>query len=749
MAVLFLLLLLGLALPLGMSTNEYSIKHTGELILTNQLNSLVNVRVVPNESTFSLEVNKVINFPVNCIPHSAVDYNTGKKKKPIYFVKHEFKNSLHLYKNNVNLLALNFPDKFYIVGIAANNGFILMITDVDIYKVDVKKKKISVLNVISQKYANIMNNKEMFFTGIIADSQENHFFVIAAIKQNYFILHMKYNEQHDHIEIINVIDTVGGRPLRVLNGLAVLDNSLFITENAEHVFRLTLNRNNKSVQAKKLHTFSNGDKIVGLSVNVMPDHGDKNNKRVYLTVNVKHVTNDKPSSEGKLYLMSIKKDDSVDVYTVLDLYSKDINSLYFSIYDVHLVNEEEEYEKGALTKELNNNKAKFLNLDSATTNNATIDSEAEMAEKKRKEEDAKYKLTLYWTNNYNCTVNKGIIDLRNVKEGPGGKGAKMPFVSITNQYALAPHVTSASSCSGKEKLFKDMCYYDSVNNYVSLLNKSEEYNEHYSGNFLFDGLKNFIAFDYKSHMDVHVLTYPMNNTVYVHADKTNFTINLPKPFGLCMDIYNSTENNVIVYITGNDDAQNYVNKCVINKAEESYQCYNVYRKKNESNEYFQHISYITFEESSGNTRNYIYITNNKTHIYKMTKQNDKWLFEEWLNMDDPNQRVGPITTSVNYFFVKKNVLDNFLRKYPQKKLLAKFQHPKQDDLHITEDGYIFLTTSHTVIFVSNNDSYGQESSSSIHFYTSILKEKYYQSFLVDSLVFNIENSSRFSYYLDH
>ncbi|CAA9988082.1 translocon component PTEX88, putative [Plasmodium knowlesi strain H] len=749
MAVLFLLFLLGLTVPLAKSTNQYSIKHTGDLILTNQLNSLVNARVVPNENTFNLEIDKLINFPVQCIPHSAVDYNSERKKKPIYFVKHEFKNSLHLYKNNVNLLALNFPDKFYIVGIAANNGFVLMITDVDIYKIDAKKKKISLMNVIAQKYANIMNNKEMFFTGIVADSQENHFFVIASIKQNYFILHVKYNEQDDHIEIINVIETINGKKIRILNGLAVLDNSLFITENAENVFRLTLNRSNNSVQAKKLHTFSNGNKIVGLSANVMPDEEDTNSKKVYLIVNVKHVTNDKPSSEGKLYLMNIKKNDSVDVYTVLDLYSKDINSLYFSIYDVHLVNEEEEYERGALTKELNNNKAKFLNLDSATTNNATTDSETEMAEKKRKEEDAKYKLTILWTNNYNCTVNKGIIDLRNVKEGAGGKEAKIPFASITNQYALAPHITCASSCSGKEKLFKDMCYYDSVNNYVSILSKGEEYNEHYSGNFLFDGLKNFIAFDYKSHMDVHVLTYPMNNTVYVHADKINFTINLPKPFGLCMDIYNSTENNVIVYITGNDDAQNYINRCVINKAEESYQCYNVFRKKNESNEYFQHISFITFEESIGNRVNYIYVTNNKTHIYKMTKQNEKWLFEEWLNLDDPNQRIGPITTSVNYFFVKENVLDNFLRKYPQKKLLAKFQKPNQDDLHITEDGYIFLTTSHTVIFVSNHDSYGQDSSSSIHFYTSILKEKYYQSFAVDSLVFNIENNSKFNYYLDY
>ncbi|GAW80834.1 translocon component PTEX88 [Plasmodium gonderi] len=756
---LLLLLLIGLILPSVWSANEYSIKHTGELILTNHINSLVNVRVVPHEETFSLELNNIIKFPVHCIPHSAVDYNVDRKKKPLYFVKHEFKNSIHLYKNNVNLMALNFPDRYYIVGIAANNGSILMITDVDIYKIDVKKKKISILNVLSEKYANIMNNKEMFFTGLIADSVKNQFFIICAIKQNYLILHVKHDETNDYIEIINVIDTVNGKHLRVLNGIAIVNDHLYITENAESVLRLTLNRtNNSSVQTKKMYSFSNGDKIVGLSVNAFPDPEDKKLIRDYLIVNTKHVSNDKPSSEGRMYLMSIKgKNDSVDVYTILDLYSKDLNPLYFTIYDAHIISEEEEYEKGSLTKELNNNKAKYLNLNSATTGNVNIDEELDEAEKKQQEEDNKYKIKIIWTNNYNCTVNKGVIDIRNIKNS-SNKELKIPFVDITNQYALAPHVTSASTCSGKEKLFKQMCYYDSVNNYVSILNKLEEYNEHYSGNFLFDGLKNFIAFDYKSLMNVHVLTYPLNNTVYVHMDKDNLTINLPKPFGISMDLYNSTENSVIFYITGSDDAQNYVNKCVIKKMEKTYECYNIYRKKNESNEYFQHISFITYEENNNNNNNnssnnnnklsYIYVTNNKTNIYRLTKHNEKWNFEEWLNLDEPHQRVGPITTSINYFFVKQNVLENFVRKYPQSKLLANFQNPKEEDLHITEDGYIFLATSHTIVFVSNNDSYGEESASSIHFYTSVLKEKYYQSFSMGSIVLNIENSSKFSYYLD-
>ncbi|KOB89702.1 hypothetical protein PFDG_05254 [Plasmodium falciparum Dd2] len=93
-------------------------------------------------------------------------------------------------------------------------------------------------------------------------------------------------------------------------------------------------------------------------------------------------------------------------------------------------------------------------------------------------------------------------------------------------------------------------------------------------------------------------------------------------------------------------------------------------------------------------------------------------FEKWFNLDNPSIRVGPISTSA---------------------LLSKFINVNEQDLHITEDGYIFLTLFHTVIFTSNNDAYGNDSGSTIHFYTSILKEKFYQSFGVDSIYSHAAN----------
>ncbi|SBS83308.1 translocon component PTEX88, putative [Plasmodium ovale] len=750
------ILLLFIALLFGSSHCEYSIKHTGELVLTNQLNSIVNAKVLTRGKSFNLELNNFIKFPVQCIPHSAVDYNTKKKKKPIYFIKHEFTNSIFLYKNNVNIMPLIFPDRYYIVGIAVNNEFVLMITDVDIYRIDVKKKKLSILHVLSQKHANILNNKEMFFTGVIADSIENQFFIICAIKQNYYIVHVKHNTTDDYIEVLNVIENINGKPMSVVNTVTIVGDRLYIAENSEKIYRLIMDRKNNTVKTKEMYTFRNGDKIVGISGKSGPSVSNRNGSSDaksantnngtsttsdYLIVNTKKVVNDKPSSEGCLYMMVIRgEDDTVDIFTVLDLYSKDINPLYFTIYDAHMSIDEDEYKTGELLKGVNSDRAKFLKM-------SKDKEEEEEEKKKKKKEDNKYKLNIIWTNMYNCTINNGTIDFRNIKIEKNGE-KKLPFVYVNNHYALAPHVTSVSNCSGKDKLFKDMCYYDCKSNFVSRLNKSEEYNENYSGNFIFDGLKDFIAFDYKSYMDVHILSYPMNNVVYVYVNNTPLIINLPKPFGLSIDMYNSTDNNVSIYITGNDDTQNYVSRCLIKKSEKAYECYNIYRKKNDTNELFQHLSYISYDESDGTHNSFIYLTNNKTNIYKLTKQNDKWVFEEWLNLDNDNQRVGPITTSLNYFFAKKNVLTNLIKKYPQAKLLTKFNNPKEEDLHITDDGYIFLTGSHTIIFCSNNDSYGQDSGSTIHFYTSVLKEKYYQSFAVDSIVINVENDSKFNYYLD-
>ncbi|SBT71162.1 translocon component PTEX88, putative [Plasmodium malariae] len=740
---------------------DYSIKHTGELVLANQMNSLVHAKLVHYDKAFKLDLTNLIKFPVQCIPYSTIDHNSKRKKKPVYFIKHEFQNSLYLYKNNVNVMPLIFQDKHYIVGIAVNNGVFIMLTDVDIYEVNTKNKKISILRVADKKYDYIMNNKEMFFTGVVADSIENQFFLICAIKQNYYIVHIRHEETDETVEVLSVIDNINGNNMRVINGISIVEDRLYVAENAEGLYRLTINRDNNTViNAKELYVFKKGDKIVDISADVMPDAHDENMLVDYIVINTKKIVNDKPSSEGCLYLMSVKHE-VVDIYTVVDLFSKDVNSFYFTIYDAHLAADDEDTENILSSyKGVSSEKMKFLNLKK----------EIEEEEMRKKQDDKKYKINIIWTNHYNCTINKGTIDIRNFKVYEDDK-KRLPFINVTNKYALAPNVTCASTCSGNEKLFKDICYYDSMNNFVSVLNRSEEYNENYTGNFFFDGLKDFIAFDYKSHMNVHVLSYPLNNSIYVYLDKTSLTINLPKPFGIAIDTYNSTEQSVVVYITGNDDMQNYINKCVISKAEKAYECFNVYRKNNDSNELFQHVSFITYDEgdasssdnsgsnndssnssSNGSTKtgqvSYIYVTNNKTNIYRLNKQNDKWLLEEWLNLDNPNQRIGPISTSLNYFFIKKNALNNLISKYPEDKLLKKFKDAKDEDLHVTDDGYIFLTVSHTVIFCSNNDSYATDSGSTVHFYSSILSEKYYQSFVVDSIIFNIKNDSKFNYYID-
>ncbi|KNG76316.1 hypothetical protein PFMG_02304 [Plasmodium falciparum IGH-CR14] len=709
----------------------YKIKQSGDILLSSQHNSLMNVKVVGKDNSFNLELNNMIKFPTNCIPFSTIDYNNKKGKKPIYYIKHEFKNLIFLYKNNVNIMQMVFPDRLYMVGIAANNGLLLTLTDVDIYRIDTKKKKVLLSRIKPGKYAHILNNRELFYTGVIGDSVLNKFFVTAAIRNNYYILHMEYNEENESIEILNVIDKVNGQYLRVLNDISIVGDVLYITENAENIVQIIMNREKNTIQEKNIYTFNNNDKIVGISAsrhtlynnnNDMVDkyvnHNMKDNQNKpadnmndlsnntmiitvdYILVNSKKMFKEKPSSEGCLYLLKITKD-SVEKYTIVDLFSKDINSFYFTIYDAH-ISLDDDYKKSGI---------------------------------------------IVWTNYYNCTINKGIVDLRNVKIDEDSKEKKLPFVNVTNQFSLAPHIGASSYCSRKEKIFNDICYYDNRNNYVSLLNRSEEYNLRYQGNFVFDGYRNYLGFDYKSFQDTHIITYPINNMLYVYMTKGFVTINLPQPYGISIDSKSSTNNQIVVYITGNDEQHNYVNKCVIKKVEKAYDCFVVHKKKKEANELFQYISHISYGDNEEKLSTYIYVTNNKKTIYKLTKQENKWNFEKWFNLDNPSIRVGPISTSVNYFYVQRNVLEDLIKKYPDSALLSKFINVNEQDLHITEDGYIFLTLFHTVIFTSNNDAYGNDSGSTIHFYTSILKEKFYQSFGVDSIIYNIENDSKFSYYL--
>ncbi|KYN98699.1 translocon component PTEX88 [Plasmodium gaboni] len=743
----------------------YKIKQSGDILLTNQQNSLVNVKVVGKDNSFNLELNNLIKFPTNCIPFSTIDYNYKKgKKHPIYYIKHEFKNLIFLYKNNVNVMQIIFPDRLYMVGIGVNNGLILTLTDVDIYRIDTKKKKVLLSAIEPGKYGHILNNRELFYTGIISDSVLNKFFITAAIRNNYYILHIQYNEENETIQIINVIDRVNGQALRVLNDISVVEDVLYITENAENIVKININREKNTFQEKNIYTFNNNDKIIGISTsrhtvynNNNNNDDDNKNKQGdntnevntsttidYVLVNTKKMFKEKPSSEGCLYLLKITND-SVEKYTIIDLFSKDINPFYFSVYDAH-ISIDDDYKKSGIVEALHKQKRKFLNFDIPSEESETSET-SNNNNNNNNNKNNNHVVKIVWTNYYNCNINKGMVDLRHIKIDDESEEKKLPFINITNQYSLAPHISASSYCSRKEKIFNDICYYDSRNNYVSLLNRSEEYNLKYQGNFLFDGYKNYLGFDYKSFKDTHFITYPINNMLYVYLPKGFVTINIPQPYGISIDSKNSSNNNVIVYITGNDDNYNYINKCVIKKSEKEYDCYVVNKKKKEGNELFQYISYISYGDHEEKLSTYIYVTNNKKSIYKLTKQENKWNLEKWFNLDNTSIRIGPIATSLNYFYVQKNVLDDLIKKYPDSTLLSKFKNVNDQDLHITEDGYIFMTLFHTVIFSSNNDAYGNDSGSTIHFYTSILKEKFYQSFGVDSIIYNIENDSKFSYYL--
>lgn len=76
-----------------------------------------------------------------------------------------------------------FPDRLYMVGIAANNGLLLTLTDVDIYRIDTKKKKVLLSRIKPGKYAHILNNRELFYTGVIGDSVLNKFFCNSSYKK--------------------------------------------------------------------------------------------------------------------------------------------------------------------------------------------------------------------------------------------------------------------------------------------------------------------------------------------------------------------------------------------------------------------------------------------------------------------------------------------------------------------------------------------------------------------------------------
>ncbi|ETB57946.1 hypothetical protein YYC_04730 [Plasmodium yoelii 17X] len=742
------LIVLALAYIANIGRCKYNIQHSGKLILTEQLNNISSIRVINDGESIKLETEYLINFPIYCIPYITIDNNIQQNRKTIYYIKQEFQNSLNLYKNNINLGPITFNDKFYITGMAANNGLLLVIVDVDIYKFDNEKNKFFLVNVNDEKYDKIFNNDQMYYTGIISDIIENQFFIICTIKEKYFIAHVKYDNNTGSIDVIDVIEKLNGKNLFVVNSISIIEDRLYIAENAENIYQVIIDRKekkNNNIKGINIYSFANkNEKILGLSskmiLNPMTNHFND-----YLIVNTKKILEDKPSSENCVYLININTSNNkeFEIYNIIDMYSSDINPMYFSVYDIFISmdSRKDPKEQKLWMKQLKNNKPKYLNIPNKEN--------YENNENKENIEDEKYMLEVLWTNQFNCTINKGSIDLRNVKSISKNNNEikKIPIKKIDNNFSTSPNVISSSTCPKENKIFDDVCYYDSQKNYVSSLNNLEAYSDNYSGNIIFDGIKNYIAFDYKSGKGVHLLSYPLNNLIYIYLKNGNIKITLPEPFGLAIDKYNSTDIEVIIYVTCNDKNKNYVNKCVINQLNKSYQCYNIYKKKKENSELFQYISYITHKNEKNEESNYIYLSNNKKSIYKLEKNGKKWMFDEWLSLEKPNQRVGPVSTLLNYFYVHKNMLNTLKNKYPQNEVIAKLATSNEEDLHITEDGYIFLQNSHTVVFATNYDAYGKETGSQINFYAKLFDENYHQSFEVDSIVMSIENASTISYYL--
>ncbi|CAD2091145.1 translocon component PTEX88, putative [Plasmodium vinckei lentum] len=724
---------------------KYNVQHAGKLILTEQLNSISNIRVISEGDSIKLETEYLMNFPVYCIPHMAIDSNSKKNKKPTYYIKQEFQDSLSLYKNNLNIMPITFNDKNYIAGMAANNGLVLIVADLDIYKADEEKQKISMLSINDTKYDKLFNNDEMFYTGIISDVVENQFFLICSIKSKYFIAHIKYDDNKGYITILSVIEKLNGKVLSVVNSISIVEDRLYIVENAENVYQAVIDRknvkNNFNLKGTKIYSFANkNEKILGLS-SKMITNPMTNNLTDYIIINTKKLSQDKPSSENCIYLASvnINNDKEIEIFNIIDMYSSDINPMYFSVYDIYLSmdSRKDPAEQKLWMKQLKNNKPTYFNIPNKNAN-----------ENKENTEDEKYMLDILWTNQFNCTINKGSLDLRDAKSVPNNDIKKLTIKKINNHLSTSPNAICSSTCSKENKVFDEICYYDAQNNFVSSLNTSENYSDGYTGHIIFDGLKNYIAFDYKSAKGAHLLSYPLDNMIYIYLKNGDVKINLPQPFGLSVDKYNSTDSELIVYIACNDDGKNYINKCVVNQKDKSYQCFNIYKKKKEDNELFQYISYITYPSNNNNEENnYIYVSNNKKSIYKLEKNGKKWSSNEWLTLEKPNQRVGPVSTLLNYFYVHKNMLNTMKTKLPQNEIIQKLATSNEEDLHITDDEYIFLQNSHTVVFATNFDSYGKDTGSQINFYAKLFDEKYHQSFEVDSIVTSIESASTISYYL--
>lgn len=786
---------------------QYVLEQIGELVISDQFNSVMNLKVLGQNETFNMEIENLINFPVYCLPFSAIDYHSRSTKRPVYFIKNEFEGIFHLYKNNVRLMPIEFEDKNYIAQIAVNNGVVLMITDIRFYYIDTAKKELVHLSIWNKRNFNLENLKDIFFSTLIAGPEKNVFLVTAINPKGSFILYVKLHIDKKSVEILNVIERIGMRSLGMVNGLAVTSKRLYISEAGSNIIMFNIG-DNYSVDGGRLLFILNDYKIITLSAITV--NGTTSGEEVdYLLVNSKKWGNNAPSSENVVHLLKIVNDKVTDVVNVVDLFSRDVNLMYFDIYDIYFVDINYDQKEG-----------------SASSNEAKV---PVLMKKKKKDESEKknhVNLKVMWTNSYNCNINTGFIDVSVLKKSKKkedklkgsdkkkkaleskmsaieSKGmVKIPFSKVQNHLSLAPHVTSISHCITDSKVFKSICYYSSEENSVSVLNKDSIYNTDFMNNFYFDGYKSFLAFDFVSFGKTHFLTYPYNDSLYVYTETGSFRVNLAGPFGMSIDKTHSTDEVVTVYIAGNDQEFNYVYKCVVNIKKNDFECFDNYKKERSPYELFYYISYISYTvDQKENT--YMYVTNNSKTIYILNKIGEKkWRFNVWFNLENPADRIGPVSTSVNYFFVKNKVLDKLIAVYPQVELLRtlkkKFEEerlerqkrnkkPKKenptkeqdtnekalektsdsdsdedeelqeeiedeevdimDDESVNEE-YTFLTTSHTIIYCVNRDAYGLDSGSTIHFYASILKEKFYQVFAFNSIIYNITNEARYNYFIN-
>lgn len=795
----FLFLFLFLFAPLFIRCNNYTVDQLGDIVVVDQFNTITSSKLKTNSKGIFLELETVAKFPVYCIPFSAIDRNSPNSKKPIYFIKQEFENSFDLYRNNVKLMPITFNDKKYVTDIAVNNGLILMITDIHFYVVDFVTKNITLTALNNVNGYDLSEIKNVFFSSLISGVNMNEFFATAIKTEKSFILHLKYNDENNNLEILNIIDSYNGKPLKLVNGITVTKSALYVSENSQYILRYRITENEEVEPGEIIQVFEGLD-VISLNGNTVFDK-NKNMFIDYVLVNSKTSQQTFPSSESLIYLIKIedfanaqtyaggtgangkekkgivkfvkfnseqrkyshgkkKSKRSVNVYNIIDLFSKDMNYIYFDIYDIYFSFDE------VKDKSLEGRDKLF---DSLKTNTTRLHTDKK---NKKSRQHPDIAMGIYWTNTYSCSINKGWIDLEKMRKLDSHNEIKkthtdiksLPLVDARVSFSLVPYVSAITHCSLKKKnIFKSLCIYNADENSVSYIHKPINYNSDFKSPFLFDGIKDYLAFDYKCYRTVHILSYPYNNTLFVHTANTDLKLILPTPFGIAIDTERSSEREITFYIAGNDEHYNYISKCVVDLIKSDYECYDSYRKKRNEWELFQHISYISYITDDKSTLTHIYITNNRRSVYMLNKvDSTRWKFQTLFNLEDPHEIIGVISTSVNYFFVNRRALTRLIKKYPHSVMLMnandRFEYEnRENDKQVAQVGtalnaddeeeFSFLLQSHTLIYTVNKDSYGYNSGTSLHFYAVLLREEFYTEFIYNGIIKNISNEAKFNYFV--